>query len=349
MKRMSTLISTETPFIENFLEVFKAFSKMGLGSMENLRKTLPVVSIDGLGHHIGHDVMLELDKMASVRAYKVRPSGKACDVIACDTSVIKLAEGPFGYLAALRGSVVRRKKSGSIESWIIGPLIFFVSLDDNLPLFAFMSELMDGQPFSENFETIHRSINSLLEKWLQRSLASTFSDSILLFDGSLTAGPADNSLQLIRETLNEAERNGNVVLAFSKSTHLSYLGTKITSLVPELDPPCVIDVNDAVCSSPKIHKLGRILVSHLSRTFFPYRLDVSGKEVEDVLYTIGNLLSSDALIYGYPETLLLAHNYCTFNKLDVLALQRLLKQEFNIDTFCIGDVRSSLFNPLDGH
>lgn len=346
---MTTLINTETPIVENFLEVFKAFSKMGLVSMENLRKVLPTISINGFGHHIGHDVMLELDKMASVMTYKLRPSGKMCDVIACDTSVIKLAEGPFGYLVALRGSVIRRKKSRGIQSWIIGPLIFFVSFEDNLPLFTLMSELVNGQPLSENFETIHKSISSLLEKWLQRSLASTFSDSILLFDGSLTAGPADNSLQLTRETLTEAERNGNVVLAFSKSTHLSYLGTRITSLVPGLDPPCVIDVSDAVCSSSKIHKLGRILVSHLSRTFFPYRLDVSEREVDDALHAISNLLSSDALIYGYPETLLLAHDYCTFNKLDVLALQKLLKQEFNIEAFDIGDVRSSLFNPLDGH
>ncbi|MCS7135634.1 MAG: DNA double-strand break repair nuclease NurA [Nitrososphaerota archaeon] len=346
---MSTFIDTETPVIENFLEVFKAFSKRGIGSMENLRKTLPIVSIDEFGHHIGHDVILDLDKIPSVRTYKLKPSGKVCDVVACDTSVIRLADGPFGYLAALRGSVIRRKRSGGIESWIIGPIIFFVSFDDNLPLFTFMSELADGQPLSENFETIYRSISTLLEKWLQRSLASTFSDSILLFDGSLTAGPADNSLQLTRETLNEAKRNGNVVLAFSKSTRLSYLGTRITSLVPDLDPPCVIDVSDAVCSSNKVHKLGRILVSHLSRIFFPYRLDVSEREIDDVLYAIGNLLSSDALIYGYPETLLLAHNYCTFNKLDVLALQKLLKQQFNIDVFGMCDVRSSLFNPLDGH
>ncbi|MEM4675225.1 MAG: DNA double-strand break repair nuclease NurA [Nitrososphaerota archaeon] len=346
---MSTLINTDTTIIENFLGVFKAFSKMGLGSMENLRKALPTISIDEFGYYVGHDAMLELDKMASVRAYRLKPSGRTCDVIACDTSVIKLAEGPFGYLAALRGSVVRRKRSGGIESWMIGPLIFFVSFEDNLPLLTFMSELVNGQPLSEKFETIHKSISSLLEKWLQRSLASTFSDSILLFDGSLTAGPADNSLQLTRETLSEAERNGNVVLAFSKSTHLSYLGTRITSLIPDLDPPCVVDVSDAICSSPKIHKLGRILVSHLSRTFFPYRLDVSEREVDGALHAINNLLSSDALIYGYPETLLLAHNYCTFNKLDVLALQKLLKQEFNVDTFDMGDVRSSLFNPLDGY
>lgn len=346
---MSTLINADTSIIESFLEVFKAFSKMGLGSIENLRKGLPTINIVEFGHHVGHDVMLELDKMPSVRAYKVNPSGRVYDVIACDTSVIKLAEGPFGYLAAVRGSVIRRKKSGSIDLWIIGPLIFFVSFRDNLPLFTFMSELVNGQPFSDDFETIHRSVCSLLEKWLQRSLASTFSDSILLFDGSLTAGPADNSLRLIHETLNEAKRNGNVVLAFSKSTHLSYLGTRITSLVPNLDPPCIIDVSDAVSSFPKIHKLGRILVSHLSRTFFPYRLDVSEREMGDALSAISNLLSSDALIYGYPETLLLAHNYCTFNKLDVLTLQRLLKQELNVDAFDIGDIRSSLFNPLDGY
>ncbi len=346
---MNIFINIETPIVENFLEVFKAFSKMGMGSIENLRKTLLTISIDGFYHHIGHDVIVEFDKIPPLKAYKVRPSGRMCDVIACDTSVIKLSEGPFGYFAALRGSVVRRKRSGSIESWIIGPIIFFVSFEDNLPLFTFMSELVEGQPFNESFETIHRSIGSLLEKWLQRSLASAFSDSILLFDGSLTAGPADNSLQLIREALNEAERNGNVVLAFSKSTYLSYLGTRITSLVPNIDPPCVIDVSDAVCSSLKIHKFGRILVSHLSRTFFPYRLDVSEREMDDALCIIDNLLSSDAIIYGYPETLLLAHNYCTFNKVDVLVLQKLLKQKLNIDSFNMGDVRSSLFNPLDGH
>ncbi len=345
---MGAFINIETPVIENFLGIFKAFSKIGLGSMESLRKALPTVSFDEFEHHIGHDVILELDKMPSIKAYKIKPSGKTYDVVACDTSVIKLADGPFGYLAALRGSVVRKGSSGDIESWIIGPLIFFVSLEDSMPLLASVSEFMGVQPMNEDFETVHKSISSLLEKWLQRSLASTFSDSILLFDGSLTAGPADNSLQLIRETLSEAERNDNVVLAFSKSTHLSYMGIRITSLLPNLDPPCVVDVSDAVCSPLRMHKFGRILVSHLSKTFFPYRLDVSGRKIDDCLLAIGNLISSDALIYGYPETLLLAHNYCTFNKLDVLALQKLLRQEFNIDVFNMGDVRDSLFNPLDG-
>ncbi|PUA31745.1 MAG: hypothetical protein B9J98_05340 [Candidatus Terraquivivens tikiterensis] len=344
---MGELVNIQSPIFENFLGIFKAFSEMGLGSMESLKGVLPVIRLDG--YHVGHDVILELDNMSSIKAYRTKPSGRACDVVACDTSVIKLAEGPFGYIAALRGSVVRRRGSGGVESWVIGPLIFFVSLDDNRPLLAFVSEIMGVQPMNEDFESIHKSLSSLLEKWLQRSLASTFSDSILLFDGSLTAGPADNSLQLIRETLSEAERNGNVVLAFSKSTNLSYLGTRITSILPSLDPPCVVDVSEAVCSPNKMHKLGRILVSHLSRTFFPYRLDVSVREVEDALLAIGNLLSSDALVYGYPETLLLAHNYCTFNKVDVLALQKLLRQEFNIEVFELGDVRSSLFNPLDGH
>ncbi|MEM3631161.1 MAG: hypothetical protein QXY18_07105, partial [Nitrososphaerota archaeon] len=74
--------------------------------------------------------------------------------------------------------------------------------------------------------------------------------------------------------------------------------------------------------------------------------DIAPFSKDKHIEALGILLNNDAIIYGYPETLLLAHVLSTFNKIDVIGFQRLLASEFNFPIYENEDIRETLFQPF---
>ncbi|MDJ0269837.1 MAG: DNA double-strand break repair nuclease NurA [Aigarchaeota archaeon] len=334
------------PYHHNQLEqLLKAFSRLspamagGLGGGELIApETLIEPEEEELEPHLSLD---------GLKPIPLKVSEEPRRVIAVDTSTVKLAEGVNGSIWALRGVVVKRVLS-TVELEIFGPIIYQLS-KQTLPLImkTLTSSLGLQGHATPRLEMAHSVVASLFEKMLQLYAASQLDGGILLIDGSLTAGPIDSPLRAVRMVIQVAQQNGIGVVAFAKSSKLRYMGVKITNLLNGSKPPYLVCFKDALRLRPGHYQLGEIYVAHLSRCLFPYRVDVAARDCDEPYRAVEDLLASDSLVYGYPETLILAHQYATFNKTDILGLQVGLENLTGSRIINIPDVRQALFSPLD--
>jgi hypothetical protein len=192
-------------------------------------------------------------------------------------------------------------------------------------------------------------LRNALERWIQRSICHFFRDSLVLLDGSLTAGTPDNPARPLEAILEAARNNGDIVLAISKSTKLRLNGSDITHLTEQVSTACLIEVDSAVrLYSPilPVQLLGRIFVAKLSKKGFSFRLDVD-KEIPrgQAIGAVRKLISSDIVSQGYPETLRLAHILSTFTANEVIGIQRFLSARCGLHAEPPVNLRRFLFGP----
>jgi hypothetical protein len=191
-----------------------------------------------------------------------------------------------------------------------------------------------------------------MERWLQESICAFFKDSIILFDGSLTAGTPDNPIGALGKILRIARGNGNAVLAFSKATRLLCEGRSVLELAKGAEPPCVVDIDELISRSFPSHPirlLGRVYISRLSRDGPAFRLDVDrGIGAEGAIGALSGLLGSDIASAGYPECLKLAHILSTFTANEVIGIQRFLSGSRGVHLVQRANLRRMLFGPFGG-
>jgi len=270
-------------------------------------------------------------------------------VVAIDTSSVIVAAGHRGVVAAVRGGLAIRNHFG-VKIERIGPFIAYITHDNMAEVLA----SIPGRAISLDYcmmdykldGSIQKVLAGLLEKKLQEYIAEKYENSILLFDGSLSAGPLDNPLWLVSRILEKAAPKGNDILAFSKTSVLQFWSNILTDTALGVRPPYIVDMTWAIKKIEMwVKVLGDTYLAKLSGGANAFRLDVSTKRrVEEVL---ASLLRSDSLIHGYPELLVLAHDYCTFTKIDLIAIQSILRKR-GIEFFEASSIRNMLFNPLDG-
>jgi len=337
------------PKLEAFESLFKSFLEAGRRSLalaSGLR--LADSQEDDLAQNEWPPQLLERARELDSPAVLI-PVGDAAErqVVAVDTSSIIIAAGVGGVAVGLRGSVVVRSLIG-VEVQRVGPFIAYLT-PDNLPEIL-GSILGDSTPLDfcdyQLDQSVQKILAGLLEKKIQEYVVEKFRDSIILLDGSLSAGPLDNPLWLVSRILEKAKPRGNDVLAFSKTSILQFWGEVFTDERLGVRPPYLVDMTWLVKSIElRVKVLGETYLARLGSGTSSFRLDASTiRRIEEVL---GSLLKSDPLIYGYPELLILAHDYCTFTKPDVIALQSILRR-FGAEFFKAFSIRDILFNPLDG-
>ena len=337
------------PRIEGFKTLFKSFLEAG-------RRSLKLASGSLLADAQEEDLAQNewplqlIEKVREMEVSTIRiPVEDAVErqVVAIDTSSIIVAAGRNGVAVGVRGSIVVRNYLG-IEVQRIGPFIAYLTPDNIAEILG--SILGDLTPLEfcdyQLDSSIQKVLAGLLEKRLQEYVVERFRDSILLIDGSLSAGPLDNPLWLVSRILEKARPRGNDVLAFSKTSILQFWGTIFTDERLGARPPYLIDMTWLIESiEMRVKVLGKTYLAKLSPGLNTFRMDAStGRRIDEVL---GSLLKSDPLIYGYPELLILAHDYCTFTKSDVIAIQSLFKR-LGTEFFKFSSIRDILFNPLDG-
>jgi hypothetical protein len=86
-------------------------------------------------------------------------------------------------------------------------------------------------------------LGNLLERWLQLGISSSTSGTIILWDGSMTAGMIDSPIDEMDRLLNVARNRLNIILAFSKNTNLRFFGHKLTDYAKNAMPPCLLRIN----------------------------------------------------------------------------------------------------------
>jgi len=272
-------------------------------------------------------------------------------VAAVDTSSMKIGETDTGVLIAIRGANVwkYRRKYKYLR---FGPFIFHITEENRKEVYNTIQNSYFGlqrepkHQSSPSLPQMQTRIASLLEKWLQKTLSETLSNGLILFDGSLTSGTADAPTQRIMEILGTARKRGNVVLAFSKMTRLILNGYRITDSPSKHKPPYLLEMA-GMKPKPPLCFLGDIYVARLAKRCCSFRLDIDTETpFEGRIEAVERLLGNDLVSQGYPETLRLAHIYCTFTANEVIAMQHFVARRYRLRIVNRPDMHRLLFGPF---
>jgi len=285
----------------------------------------------------------------------LKPIHEETPVVAVDVSSIKIGETTTGILLAIRGAIVW-KNQRHYHYLRIGPFPFHITEENKQEIYGLFRQYSLETPTPENNHTactlslIHMQtrLTTLLERWLQMSVATQSQNTLILWDGSLTAGTNDSPTHIVLQLLDTARNRLNTVLAFSKMTRLRLSGHRITDLIEKCTPPCLLEMDGyPIAPSNAIHFLGNIYVAKLTKGNCSFRLDTDRKlPREQAVEATQRLIANDFLAESYPETLRLAHIYSTFTANEVIGIQRFLAQTHGIKTVTRPNIRRLLFGPF---
>lgn len=189
-------------------------------------------------------------------------------------------------------------------------------------------------------------MGNLLERRLQMGISCSAYNTLILWDGSMTAGMTDSPVEEISRLLEIARNRLNTILAFSKHTSLRFYGHKLTDYAERVVPPCLLQVNNLPVSVGPV-LLGDVYVAKLTRGVCSFRLDIDRKiSHKQRVEAVQSLLGSDLLVQSYPETLRLAHIYSTFTATEVIGIQRFIAHQYGLKIVIRPNVRRMLFGPF---
>ena len=279
----------------------------------------------------------------------MKPIKDGTPIVAIDVSSIRIGETDKGIIYAIRGAIVWKEKR-RYRYLRIGPFPFHITEESHSDLFNFFPQQHPATrsiTLSMTYDAQTRLCN-LAERWMQMAVAYSANGSIILLDGSLTAGTPGNPTSVLSQIVKAAGRNSNLVLAFSKVTSIRFLGRKITDLILRQEPPCLLEVEDLPLSiSKNVHLLGRMFVAKLARDGCSFRLDIDRALTrEQSIVAVERLLGNELLFQGYPESLRLAHIYSTFTANDVIGLQSFITREYGLRVVTRTSIRRRLFGPF---
>jgi len=264
---------------------------------------------------------------------------------------MKIGETSTGMLTAVRGATVW-KQNRRYKYMRLGPFIFHITEENKREVYNTLKIAYFNNNHDQtrqgllNLLQMPTRIANVLERWLQTMLSKTLNNSLILFDGSLTAGIADTPTQLMKEILCTSRKKGNIVLAFSKMTTLRVNGHLITDFMPLYKPPYMLEAV-GLKPRPPLVLLGDVYVARLTNGNYAFRLDID-KEAssEQKIGAVEKLLGNDLLLQSYPETLRLAHILCTFTANEVIAMQHFIARKYGLKIVNRPDIHRLLFGPF---
>jgi len=283
----------------------------------------------------------------NLQPIRLKPISIDTRIVAIDVSNIKVGETATGVLFAIRGAVVWKEKK-RYKYLRLGPFPFHVTDENRREIHNLFRRFYFGMSNEVNAPSLtymQMRMSSLLERWIQMAVCSTSQNSIILWDGSLTAGTVDSPVNVVSRLLEAARKGLNRVLAFSKMTRLRLFGSCLTDCVKEQEPPCLIEISGY--TQPllsQVRFLGNIYVAKLANGSCSFRLDVDrGIPREQGVEAVQRLLGNELLLQSYPETLRLAHIYSTFTANEVIGIQRFIVQKCGLKIVAKPDIRRILF------
>jgi hypothetical protein len=269
-------------------------------------------------------------------------------IVAIDVSSIKLGETQTGILLAIRGAVVW-KQTNRYSYLRLGPFPFHIT-DKNQDEICGLLRNPNQTPclrgyMLPNVSQVQTRLTTLLERWIQEYVNQTTDNSLMLWDGSLTAGTPETLAKDMEQLLREARRRRNTILAFSKITRLLLRGQRITDLGAEQPPPWLLKIENYPVFAGPMHLLGNVYVTKLTAGSCAFRLDVDRElPYETVIDATQRLLGNEVLSQSYPEALRLAHIFSTFTANEVLGLQRCVVKESTLKIVERPNIRRLLFD-----
>ena len=335
---------------ERFLEFCQHSTESVQGHALYTDYTLPQTEFEHPEYDGADGNSLSIDRLDEEHLLPLTAIPSSRPVVAVDTSTIKLGELADGSLCALRGSAVLLDKK-RYRYVRYGPLVFSLSSDsyDALRRFADLGLVTQFQG-EVNVDGLLKRIRNTFERWIQFSVSSSITRGFVLLDGSLTAGTPDNPTREVERILETARRNQSVVIAISKKTKLHVRDQSITNIVNPAAEPCLFDVDMEVTEqfpAYPVRFLGHVFVGKLARSGFAFRIDVD-RDIprHEIAQEVCQLVGTDIVDQGYPETLRLAHILATFTAGDVLAMQAFAVARFGVQLIPRMTLRRSLFGPF---
>jgi len=292
------------------------------------------------------ELINKIQQPSTIRTIQLQQTQDERPIVAIDVSSIRIGETETGELCAVRGAIVWKEKN-RYKYQRIGPFPFHITEYNQKELHKlFRNNYFE---FSEipNIVNIQARMGNLLERWLQLGVSSSTYETIILWDGSMTAGMLDCPVEEMSRLLEIARNRLNIVLAFSKNTNLRFSGHKLTDFAETAVPPCLLKMKGLPSFSGPVIFLGEIYIAKLTSGVCSFRLDIDKKvPQEQGIDAIQSLLGSDLLVQSYPETLRLAHIYSTFTATEVIGIQRFIAQQYGLKIIARPNVRRMLFGPF---
>jgi len=297
--------------------------------------------------------LLTESSQAKLKSIPLKPIRDETPIIAVDVSSMKIGETDIGILCAIRAAVVWKQKH-QYRYLRLGPFPFHITEENKNEVYhLFRQYSFLEQPTLDYTSTLSliyapTRLGALLERWLQMSIAAQTRKSLILWDGSLTAGTQDAPVAVISHLLETARNRSNIVLAFTKITRLRLLGYRLTDYIGKCTPPCLLEINGYPMNLSKaIQFLGNIYVAKLSEGNCSFRLDIDFRlPQERAVEAAQRLIGNEVLLQSYPETLRLAHIYSTFTANEVIGIQRFLAQTHQLRIVTRPNMRRLLFGPF---
>ncbi len=234
-------------------------------------------------------------------------------VVAVDGSVVQLGLIGGRVLLSLKAAVVVRD-GRSLRVRVVGPLPKLAGLESRV-LPAESVALFELRRF---------------EATVQGIVARTVKDALLLFDMPLTRMP---ELPFVGDGTTLIGIAKNSVLA----THIGRIlawsaGSALLAKRTVLGPVSGSEVS--------------ITVARLAPNGLAFRADVM--PADRWVESLSDLVASDALISGYPETLAVAHAFSRHSWTEVVASKTVLEKRLGLRIVDEPDVRGAVLMPFDG-
>ncbi|PVX23217.1 MAG: hypothetical protein CW691_11320, partial [Candidatus Bathyarchaeum sp.] len=333
------------------LQLPQTFIQLSQNTMKNIESTQLYPTQTTLNQtpteHIADATpIMKIQQPHTIKTIPLEPTLNEKPVVAVDVSSIRIGETQTGELCAIRGAIVWKQKN-KYKYQRIGPFPFHITEQNKKEIHKLFKNHHFEFQEPTNIVNMQARMGNLLERWLQLGISCSAHGTIILWDGSMTAGMVDCPVDEMARLLETARNRLSTVLAFSKNTNLRFSGHKLTDYAKKAVPPCLLQIGDAPVSSGPVLLLGNIYVAKLTHGVCSFRLDIDKKvPKEQGIEAVQCLLGSDLLVQSYPETLRLAHIYSTFTATEVIGIQRFIAHQYGLKIVTRPNVRRMLFGPF---
>ena len=331
--------------------ISKRLVELSLNSMHTIKEKIFKVSNEELAsffieHIDSEDQLPTRDGMLSALIMPLRAIRDGTSIIGIDVSSIKIGVTDVGVIYAVRGAIVL-KTNNHYRYIRLGPLPFHITKENVHEVFGELSRDLSLRFNFLSYIDPQVQLCNIMEKWLRAYVSHLARRSIILWDGSLTAGTPGNPVSDLSKMLRVARENSNVVMGISKETSLKFIRWGMTDLLNGYKPPYLFEIRSSSFShTGPLRLLGRIYVAKLAKRGCAFRLDIDKAIPRDEgIVAVEKLIGNETLYQGYPETLRLAHIYSTFTASDVIGIQRLLIKKYRLRLVAHNNMHRTLFGP----
>lgn len=268
-------------------------------------------------------------------------------VVAIDTTSIMLGHIKDGAVGAIRGAIIIKEPEEKLKVERYGPYLLAPTNQNKQATYEKMRKTVfkaTKKIRSPHYVNMIDRARNFLEKLMQLEVTKAYTNSLLLFDGSLISGVVDSPTQFMTKVVRSAANHGNDIAAISKRTSLSLEPTKrsILSVLEGVYGPCYAEVKPYI-SQKKHRYYGNIYVGKFTVHGEPFRVDIPNDSPSKQVAILSEL-SGLAGDYGYPEELKMAHVYCIHSSIEVLELQSAASKLYGMKIE--ENIRKKLFGPF---